>query len=796
MNNRLRQAIVSTILLAALASAALAAPPACADFEDGAGGWLQAGAAPPVREMGKQPVSVISGEAFGRSGKVAQVPLQGTSAGLQLPCEADLSRFRALRFDVFLPRAPGRMHVAACFVDDGDFWFQTWHRVAPRPGRWETVEIDIRPEAAELEPVGHARPWGPYVARSVRQIGLRVFADRAVQGQVLFDNIRLIPAASGMPPQEVYNFETSGDEVRRFERFEITFELQRTYENPFDPSQIDVRAEFRGPDGAVVTVPGFFYQDYERRLDRKRELLIPVGPPKWKVRFAPRLEGHWTYEVVIFDGDTLRLGPGAFHCAPGEGRGFVQVAGDKNHFEFSGGEFFYPIGHNIPATYNEKGAALLDLAIEPHEGTFAYDRFLEGMARGEENYARIWLGAWSFALEWSREYDRQFAGAGRYSQENAWRLDYVVQKAERLDVYVQLALTTFGHWRSEEFEGDWKWSPYNSANGGRLKRPQQFWSDELSQETYQRMVRYVAARWGYSTHIAAWELSNEIDLVTGYPQHKAEVIAWHRRCAETLAKCDPNRHLVTTNFAVWNNEPEILQMPEISFSSTNNYTIQIVDAMRKRIYPLKSTYDKPAIMAECGYDFKGAEPDTTERYLHICLWGSHMTPFAGAGLSWWWDFIDDRDLYERFRPLARFAAGEDRRGRNLQMASGQAFQADGSAIAALLADGLANESSGYFWIYERDLLRSEAAPDFVPVTRKGLTLEWKGLRDGAYEVEFWDTRKGEVVQALPASSRDGALRCAIPEFAGDIAGKIKLRAVDKPAAPETLPAIDSPDVSN
>jgi len=523
-----------------------------------------------------------------------------------------------------------------------------------------------------------------------------------------------------------------------------------------------------------VSVPGFFYQDFERRIDKKVERLIPAGPPKWKIRFAPTEIGDYSYEIEIFDGETILTSPRSFTCVASDNPGYVRIcANDPGYFEFDDGTFFYPIGHNIPATFNVKGAEVLGLTTEKREGTFAYDRFLDGMARGKENFARIWLGAWSFGLEWSRRYHPSYRGLGRYNLENAWRFDYVLDKAERHGIYIQLALTTFGHFRSDPFEGDWAYSPYNRDNGGPLRLPRQFWGHAESQEIYQRMVRYAMARWGYATHIAGWEICNEIDLVDNYRDHKQEIIAWHNRCIKTIRRFDPNRHLVTTNFANWAEDDDIIGLAGISYSSTNHYRVQIVDAMRDEIYPRKAAHGKPAIMAECGYDFKGATGETTERYLHVCLWSSCMMPFAGAGMSWWWDYVDDRDLYSRFRPLAEFAAGEDRRGRNLTMSRGALLQENGNPAPDLVADVLGNAESAYFWVYERRLMRAEADPIFVPEPREGVTLQLKGPADGEYRVEFWDTRKGKPVQELTAAAKDGSLRVPVPRFTSDIAGKVK-----------------------
>ena len=414
------------------------------------------------------------------------------------------------------------------------------------------------------------------------------------------------------------------------------------------------------------------------------------------------------------------------------------------------------------------------------EGTFAYDRYLDGMSAAGENFGRIWLGAWSFGLEWSEAYHPAYEGLERYNQENAWRLDYVLGRAEESDILLQIAMTTFGHWSSAQKEGDWPLSPYNEANGGHLKSPEEFWSDSVAQQTYQRMLRYVMARWGYSAHVAAWELSNEVDLVFGYRKHVDEIRDWHVRCAETIRRFDPNAHLITTNFASAPREPAILELPEISYSSTNHYRVQIVDAMRTKIFPDKASFKKPALMAECGQDFKGTSPESTTSYLHIGLWSSYMIPFAGTGMPWWWDFIDDRNLYPMFSPLVQFARGEERRNRNLETADGTISTEAGEALDDLAALALQNDHSGYFWIYERGALRSEADALFVPQSRSDIALELDNLIDGSYRVEFWDTWQGGRLSELTAEAKDGTLRFPVPAFMNDIAGKFR-RLSDSPA---------------
>ncbi|HRU06895.1 MAG TPA: DUF5060 domain-containing protein, partial [Candidatus Brocadiia bacterium] len=640
------------------------------DFETGAEGW--AGAPKTVAEIA---------QAVGRPGRAMALRPAGEnqdSVCLQLRRAMDWRRAGDLSFDVFATPEAGPAQVLLFVRDEDDLWFQTSKCFSVAPGRWVTVTVDASPESIDWETRGHGLPWCGYAIQNLREVGIKVFRDGPLRGPVYVDNARLALAPrKAPPPLALLNYSTNGSVTPLHGLFEITFEINRTYDNPFDPAEVDVRGVFVSPSGMVHEAPGFFYQDYQRQIEANVESLIPSGRPVWKIRYAPAETGNHRYFVEIREngGKTKRAffrqaGEQArrwVQCEPSDNPGYVRVSPrDWRCFEFDNGEFFYPIGHNIPATYNVKNAEALGVSVQRYEGTFAYDRFLAGMTQGEENYARVWLASWSFGLEWSRRYSPDYRGLGRYNLRNAWRLDYVMNECARRGIYAQLALTTFGHYRSHTFEGDWPYSPYNKDNGGPIAKPSQFWTSAECQEIYRKMLRYVAARWGYSTHIMAWEISNEIDLVDDYKGMRDHIKKWHQECAATLSQFDQGKHLVTTNFAVWQHDPAILQMPEISYSSTNRYSRGIIEDL-KRVYEMKSAYRKPAIMAECGDDFKGSSAQTTETYIPICLWAAYMMPLAGAGTQWWWDFIDDRNLYYYFQGLSRFARGEDRRNQGLVM---------------------------------------------------------------------------------------------------------------------------------
>jgi hypothetical protein len=56
---------------------------------------------------------------------------------------------------------------------------------------------------------------------------------------------------------------------------------------------------------------------------------------------------------------------------------------------------------------------------------------------------------------------------------------------------------------------------------------------------------------------------------------------------------------------------------------------------------------------------------------------------------------------------------------------------------------------------------------------KGQDIEVKGLPDGAYVVEFWDTYAGKVLTRETVACEDAALRLRLPAANRDFAFKIK-----------------------
>jgi hypothetical protein len=295
----------------------------------------------------------------------------------------------------------------------------------------------------------------------------------------------------------------------QFEKIEIGLAPDRAPANPFDPAEVELNAVVRTPSGKTLTVPGFWFQDYRRGLanpeaqGRERvEVLTAVGAPEWRVRFASAETGPHRVALELRGAAGTRRSPElTVTVRPGSGRGWIRVSPRNPRFlEDGAGRVFFPLGQNL-CMYERK------------EGTYYFDRLIGKLAAAGGNYVRLWQeyyvpddlgkpaapgdgGFTGFPLETTA------TGLGRYDLASAWRLDYVSDLCEKLDVYWQIA-SEMVVWWERKLAYRWNRNPYNAANGGPCANPSDYMTNEQARELVRRRLRYNVARWGWATHLAA-----------------------------------------------------------------------------------------------------------------------------------------------------------------------------------------------------------------------------------------------------------------------------------------------------
>jgi len=383
---------------------------------------------------------------------------------------------------------------------------------------------------------------------------------------------------------------------------------------------------------------------------------------------------------------------------------------------------------------------------------------------------------WWLALEWTADW-RHYRGLTDYNLEHAWKLDYLVDLAARHGLYLHLVIDNHGK-ASTWCDPEWEDNPYNVINGGFLRSPEEFFRNPIAREIYKKKLRYIIARWGYSPRIAGLELWSEVDLVGDSwefhndPAAAAPKVDWHRDIAAYLDGIDPWGHLVTTHFSTtWQRIQEsLVSLPGIDYVVCDAYKLD-----GGGILPLVfgsarafNRFGKPGMVTEYGGSPFGSSPEGLRADFHAGIWASYMTHTAGTPLLWWFQFIESEGLYDELQALAAYHRGEDRLGRGLthRLVTFPKPHHDVSAIA------LQSRSTAYVWVYSRRSMELMPRRGVAP-TFDGLVLRLRGLTQGDYRVEVWDSHEGRIVQVSLVAAKGGHLDVPLPRFRTDCALKVK-----------------------
>ncbi|MDD5707607.1 MAG: DUF5060 domain-containing protein [Kiritimatiellae bacterium] len=729
------------------------------------------------------------------------------SVPLVLPGQSDLYLFapsndwvRGVRLQgslIWPDQAPMVAQLLAFLKDRDGRWYQSLRVPALVSGtnRWD---FDFEAGATSWQPVGHHTVWHQRVRLKPEFVGLRVFTAprlmappetaaytgvfRVAQANLIVTN----PPPGSLPA--IRNLRLNAGSVPCYGLFEARFDLPDRYADPFDPEVIDVSASIETPDGRTNLVYGFYLQDYFRLADSVGEQLLPQGRPEWRVRYCPTRPGIHKYTLTAKDAyGSATWGPGSFVARPSDDPGFVRVSRRAPlHFELDNAQPFFPIGHNTRSPFDSRMDTQFPWRFRHPEGSLAYQRYFRDMRAAGENLAEVWMCSWSLGLEWS-PVSPGYHGAGDYHLGNAWDLDEVLRWAREQHIRINLALNNHGRvgtW----YDGEWPDHPYNEARGGFIPSAalMSFFDDPRALQLQRRLLRYIVARWGWDTTIFSWELWSELDLA-GAPGQSPRthfdprVIEWHRQMGDYLRATDPNRHLISThlsdNYQITN--PELAKLPQLDHCAVDAYhgspdplhIVQLISGTAAFYAP----FAKPVLITEFGGSSMAAGLTHLKRELHAALWSSMATTLAGAPLFWWWQVVEEQNLYGMYAGLARFMADVDRRDPRLSPVKLTLAMSDGTAVAPAQVDSVCQASPDLAlgWVFIRPCFAGEGKPMDPPI--ENLQFTWQGCSNTLYRVEFWDTETGHAIKRSEIRAVDNRLTAAFPPLSRDMAIKIRSR---------------------
>ncbi|MBN2012425.1 DUF5060 domain-containing protein [candidate division KSB1 bacterium] len=338
-------------------------------------------------------------------------------------------------------------------------------------------------------------------------------------------------------------------------------------------------------------------------------------------------------------------------------------------------------------------------------------------------------------------------GLGRYYQKTANKLDSLLEQMSKQGLYLMLTHDYHGVFKSFidrwGSNAEWRANPYNKANGGPCETPADFFTNEEARHIYKKKLRYMVARWGYSTHLAVWEFWNEIDNVMEWQQVPAEaIVSWHAEMALYLKQIDPYKHLVSTS-VVRREVPGLWDIPDIDFTQRHNYGP--TSDMHAGIVDYTTRFNKPDVVGEYALGWKGPDQDYPaamyEGEMHNGLWRGMFSPTPILPMTWWWEWHLYSKHYFHFKTAADFVAImlQEKPDALKEMA----VSCSEKQIEYM---GLQRDKQLFVWLLNNnEKVQSE------------LTLDVTGADDGNYLARFYNTWSGNFSADTKVSVKNGAL---------------------------------------
>ena len=520
-----------------------------------------------------------------------------------------------------------------------------------------------------------------------------------------------------------YPNETPGT-VGRYEKLEIGVQFDSTIQNkierfvnreagtklnPFNPEDVDVYAEFWVKIGGDwffhKRVNGFYYQEFSRNIDTLTWDTVDTQH-NFRVRYAPRALGTFRCRITaeVFGHDTIVATDFTFDVVPSSNKGFMKVGENYKYFEF-GEEPFFPVGHNLLGPEDDiKGAAYKPTTV-PSYGYVNYHKALRHLKESGANYYRYLVSPWQTEIE--------FEHLGDYSNRmtNAWEFDNILDTTKALGLKMHFNMAIHYNWDQPNGDGKiyWDWSAsgdslntpitpwgldgcFRDIDSGYCYRkdldmedPRDFFSDVEAIKHYKNRIRYMEARWGYSTEIAITEILSEASHVgttcelvytedygcgaafesdrrpyrSDYTYFPAIIRAWHKTMTDFMKDSLKTNHLISVSYAGepdFSNGDDSYKLDNVDIMTFNNYQLALNNIETSAGYVRKyqiAEHDfaepdsggvhgihKPFMHSEYGTGSGVYLCDNNASFLHrICT-----SPFTGlAALPMTWDSQFDEE---------------------------------------------------------------------------------------------------------------------------------------------------------
>lgn len=499
--------------------------------------------------------------------------------------------------------------------------------------------------------------------------------------------------------------------VDRYDVIDIGLRHRQSYPNPWE--DVAITATFRGPRGEVATVGGFYYD---------------TGV--WRLRFAPRSAGNWTWSGTFTTPSGDRPLTGSFTVASGTNRGRVRRSGQNpNRFAFDDGSLFYPLGFG-DCTFDS------DHSGSPNDTDWG----LDGGFRppGQEAGTTVSLDAYLTA----------YGNAGfdffRWSVDNcAYKLwqtidpagnTYLVREGKWGDELVQkfrnrgfrLMLVFFG------FQPAFRDETADNARMAAVKR----------------YIKYAMDRYG--AYVDFYELMNEVSATN----------QWYQIVTDFIRNRDPYSHLISTSC-----DPPGYGCAALTATNVNTphwYEQENElnsDARAADMVTYAKSFGKPVVFGEQGNGVQNWDPRSGVR-MRLRNWAA----FFSEGSLLFWNASWARD-YRPTNGAANLYIGSEERG-YIRVLRDFVNRFDGAGVLSSMPAVDAANVRQYVLASPRQVMiyLVHYTDHQQPVSGRSLTVN---VPPGAVGGEWIDPATGTVVSRF--STGQGLQTFSIPAFTIDLA---------------------------
>lgn len=420
---------------------------------------------------------------------------------------------------------------------------------------------------------------------------------------------------------------------KQYNKVEIDIELMQKFNNPYMQEDIAVDMLITVPSGKKLVLPCYFLSGESGKLSH------------WKARYTPQESGVYEYRFQLMKGGKVKEASKVQNFEVGKSNepGFLHTKSDWV-LEFDNGQPFRGIGENICWESRANDDSKFFKNLHEKSERYNYDYLLTEFAKNGGNFYRTWICSWNLPIDYKTSFNNtRYTETEEYYNPSALdRMDYLVQLSENLDLYIMLTLGQGG---------------FSTKDCGVVDSDEEFFVSKKARAWYKNRLRYIVARWGYSTSIAMWEFFNEVDNVQfrhkNNPIDGKGIVDWHEEMSTYLKQIDPYRHIVTTSISHRDIE---------GLNSVKN-----IDINQKHIYNKTSTipaeikryveeFGKPYIIGEFSREWDWSKnfdefADEMDIDFKRGIWYGVFSPTPVTPMSWWWEYFDVRGMTPYYRAV-------------------------------------------------------------------------------------------------------------------------------------------------